>query len=79
MAEWNPIGVPESVDDEYESYAMEALGIILKGGDVNQVIEYLWRAETDSMSLPGNRSRAEAVGRKLDAGVRQILGLAPAA
>ena len=35
LAEWNPIGVPESVEDEYESYAMEAFGIILKGGAVN--------------------------------------------
>ena len=75
LKEWNPIGVPESVEDEYESYAMEAFGIVLKGGDVDQVIEFLWSAETENMELPGNRQRAEAVGRKLDAGVRRILGM----
>lgn len=75
MTEWNPIGVPEEVDDEYESYAMGAFGIILNGGDVEQVIEYLWRVETENMALRGNRSRAEAVGHKLDAGVRRILAI----
>lgn len=54
---------------------MEALGIIVKGGTVSQVIESLWGAETERMGLPGDRIRAEAVGRKLDEGVRRILGM----
>jgi hypothetical protein len=75
LTEWNPIDVPLSVEDEYESYAMGAFGIILQGGDVEQVIDYLWLVETKNMALSGNRPRAEAVGRKLDAGVRHILGV----
>lgn len=77
QTEWNPIGVPESTEDEYESYAMAALGIILKGGMADQVIELLWRSETENMGLRGDRRRAEAVGHKLDAGVRRILGMTP--
>jgi hypothetical protein len=75
MTEWNPIGVPDDVDDEYESYAMKSLGIILNGGNATDVVEFLWRSETESMALQGNRVRAEAVGNKLDQGVRRILGM----
>ena len=75
--EWTPIGVPDLPDDEYDSYAMEALGIIVKGGSVSQVIESLWWAETEHMGLSGDKARTEAVGRKLDEGVRRILRIAP--
>jgi hypothetical protein len=75
MSEWNPIGVPDEVDDEYESYVGKLLGIILNGGNANDVIEFLWQSETEGMALQGNRARAEAVGRKLDEGVRRILGM----
>jgi len=75
MTEWNPIGVPEEVDDEYESYATKSFGIILNGGNANDVVEFLWQSETEAMALQGDRARAEAVGSKLDAGVRRILGM----
>ena len=41
MTEWNPIGVPDEVDDEYESYVGDSLGIIVKGGSAKNVIEFL--------------------------------------
>ena len=75
MAEWNPIDVPEEVDDEYEAYVGRALTVIVNGGSAEDVVEFLWKVETESMALQGNRSRAEAVGHKLDAGVRRILGM----
>jgi len=48
--EWDPIGcgVPE---DEYDTYALQAFGMLKNGASTEQVADYLTSIELESMGL----------------------------
>jgi hypothetical protein len=64
---WDPIGiadVPEA-QDEYDSYVAEVYVLLIRREPRHKVLDYLWWAETEHMSLRGNRGRAEQVVDRL--------------
>ncbi|WP_374655134.1 hypothetical protein [Dongia sp.] len=73
--EWDPIGVHNSdwPGDEYGEYAIEAFGVILRHGSVEDVVDCLWQAETGAMGLNGDRGKTEMIARKLYDGVVAIM------
>jgi len=52
--EWDPIMVTDTdcPRDEYDSYVMPLISIMLKGGDSTEISSYLESIETDRMGLP---------------------------
>ncbi len=73
--EWDPIGcgVPK---DEYASYANVVTDKALNGASEVQILDYLYWAETDNMSLSIARGEADKRNRPL---VTKILLMAQAA
>jgi hypothetical protein len=59
--EWDPIcvsGVPEA-QDEYDGYINEIYGLLIRREPRHKLVDFLWWAETQHMSLYGNRGRTE--------------------
>ena len=67
LKEWDPIGVshvPEA-QDEYDGYVGEIYRLLSRRVPQNEIFDYLWWAETEHMSLCGNRQRTEQIAAKL--------------
>jgi hypothetical protein len=64
---WDPIGVADipEAQDEYNMYAGEVAGLLMRGESRQKLIDHLWLIETDNMGLPGNRRRTEAAADRL--------------
>ena len=58
---WDPIGVACYADEmgEYDSYIPALCKLIEGRADREQILEYLWIAETDSMGLEGDKAETE--------------------
>lgn len=58
---WDPIGVASYSDEmgEYDGYIPVLCKLLEKVVDHQQVFEYLWTMETDSMGLDGDRKATE--------------------
>ena len=54
LNEWDPIGVAEYVDGEYDSYAPKIAGMLLDGADAHRISDHLTNIETVAMGLQGN-------------------------
>lgn len=67
MREWDPIGVAgiPKAQDEYDSYIGDIYAILIRRESVQRLVDYLWWAETEHMSLFGNRSRTEQVAQRI--------------
>lgn len=65
LNEWDPIGVADHVDNEYDSYAPKIAGMLSDGADAYRISEHLTDIETVAMGLQGNASRARAVAEAL--------------
>lgn len=54
---WDPIGVTAYSDEmgEYDSYIPALCNLLEKTVNQEQVFEYLWAMETDSMGMEGDR------------------------
>lgn len=50
---WDPIGVADMVDDEYDSYIGAIYVLIRDGTDDRRISEHLFKLETTSMGLQG--------------------------
>ena len=64
--EWDPIAVRAFEDwpsDEYDSYAMHLFSMLNSGASVDELSEYLFISETESMGLAPSASH-EPVARK---------------
>ena len=59
--DWDPIGVsdPTAEMGEYDSYVPALCELLLKHASENEIFEYLWKVETESIGLQGNRQATE--------------------
>jgi hypothetical protein len=51
---WDPIGLKDNrkdCDDEYDTYLVQSLSMAVRGNGVQQIAEYLARAESEHMGL----------------------------
>lgn len=67
LEDWDPIGIQgiSEAQDEYDSYVAEIHAKLISRRPVDEVFDYLWRAETEHMGLAGNRLHTKAVADKL--------------
>ena len=50
--EWNPIGFGDLLpDDEYDSYVPQVCKLLIQRRPVEEVFNYLWQIETETMGL----------------------------
>lgn len=65
--DWDPIGVADFSDDmgEYDSYVPTLCDMLGKGASEQEVFEYLWTVETESIGLQGNREATERFAKWL--------------
>ena len=52
--EWNPISVPGSPEDEYDSYGAELVVMIRNGATDDALVAYLRHVQTDRMGMACN-------------------------
>lgn len=50
---WDPIGVADMIDEEYDSYIGAIYVLIRDGADDRKISDHLLKLETTSMGLPG--------------------------
>jgi hypothetical protein len=64
---WDPIGVARMFgpDDEYDSYAPEIAGRIIRGATAGELADHLVAIERLSMGLEGDVAHATAVAEGL--------------
>jgi hypothetical protein len=69
LKEWDPIGVGHEprAQDEYDSYAPQIAGMVLRDMSKAELAALLLTIEHDLMGLPGNEARAIAVAGRLSA------------
>jgi hypothetical protein len=67
LKEWDPIGVAQFAEaqDEYDHYVAEADVLVFGNASADEIFDYLWKIETESMGLPGNRPKTELIARRL--------------
>ena len=65
MEDWDPIGVPDIPEDEYDNYIPAIYGMLAQGKSGQEIADYLSRIEIEWMELTPVRSHLEAVARKL--------------
>jgi hypothetical protein len=67
LDEWNPSGAPLTggSSDTFDGYALRIIGLLVKRASQSEVFDYLWRTETQTMHLSGDRERAERVAALL--------------
>ncbi len=58
---WDPIGVACYSDEmgEYDGYIPALCGLLEKGVNQQQIFEYLWMIETNTMGLEGDKKATE--------------------
>jgi hypothetical protein len=63
---WDPIGIGNDVDDEYDGYIGGIYSLIQNGSSVDAIAEHVSRIEVESMGLAGSRlSRLREVAAEL--------------
>ncbi len=67
LHDWDPIGVADvpEAQDEYDGYAWQVCGLLLRREPRHKLTEYLWWAETVNMGLHGSVARTERIVDKL--------------
>ena len=63
--DWDPIGVRDVVDDEYESYVTGIAQMLTSGRNQSALGRHLHRIECDSMGLRGNPQRCDHAAKLL--------------
>jgi hypothetical protein len=65
--DWDPIGVAEYSNErgEYDSYVPALCELLGKRASEEEVLEYLWTVETESIGLEGNREATERFAKWL--------------
>ena len=70
MEKWDSIGVrdvPEA-QDEYDSYILQLYGLLRKQSSAKDIIDYLYKIETEWMGLSSSKEALHSV-------VQELLGL----
>ena len=64
---WDPIGVADepAAQDEYDGYAHEIHGMLIRHEPRHRLVDHLWWVETQHMGLLGNRRHTEAIADRL--------------
>lgn len=64
---WDPIGVCAYSEEmgEYDGYLPNLCKLLKDGGSEEQIFNFLWTAETDSMGLSGDEPATRAFSRWL--------------
>ena len=52
-SDWDPIGVADIVDDEYDMYIGEIYSLLMKDANEQDIAEYLLWVEVERMGLTG--------------------------
>ena len=52
-SDWDPIGVADAVDDEYDAYTGHIYSLLAKPASDDDIAEYLLRVEVEQMGLTG--------------------------
>jgi hypothetical protein len=68
LNEWDPIGVVmlgPSAEDEYDDYVPGVAALVAHRASKETIFEYIWKIETDTMGLPGNRQKTESIAKRL--------------
>lgn len=67
LRDWDPIGVQEfpEAHNEYDSFAPDVCRLLLGGADREELLSFLWWAETEHMALRGDRKRTEEFADRL--------------
>lgn len=77
---WDPIGLrglDADVEDEYDSYLLQAAGRTWNGASEDELVDYLISVETEHMGLGegrGIRTRGRAVAKALADYVSELRG-----
>jgi hypothetical protein len=58
---WDPIGISAYYQeiDEYDSYVPSLCELLSKGATYEQIFDYLWIVETESIGLKGDKKATE--------------------
>ena len=64
---WDPIGVNdiEDVRDEYQSYTPHIFSLTIQGADKIKIAEHLYKIETITMGMTGNKKHCEEIAQKI--------------
>ena len=67
LKEWDPIGVARFAEaqNEYDGYVAELDALVFGKASREEIFGYLWKAETETMALPGNRQKTELIAIRL--------------
>ena len=67
LEEWNPSGAPlgGGTSDSFDGYALRIIGLLVRKAPQRDLLDYLWRTETQTLGLPGNREHTERVAARL--------------
>lgn len=80
LNDWDPIGVADEVEDEYDGYINEVLGLLRSGASERAIAARLLAVEQDRMGPPGTprdhrlsiASRLRSLTRPEDGGRRHL-------
>ncbi len=67
LKEWDPIGVAQSTEaqNEYDGYVAEVAALVFGKASWEEIVDYLWKTEIETMGLPGNRQKIELIASRL--------------
>jgi len=54
-----------SAENEYDDYVPGVAALVVHRASKETIFEYLWKIETDTMGLPGNRQKTESIAKRL--------------
>ena len=76
IKEWDPIGVKDEplAQDEYDSYVPGVYKLLIRRKSEEKIFRYLWKIETDFMSLCGNRNHTKVIAQRLLEITKEIEG-----
>ncbi len=72
LNQWDPIGIADVVEDEYDSYVPDLVALLTRRASAKEVGDYLWSVETQRMGLTGNRDWTAATAVRLVALMKQV-------
>ena len=67
LRDWDPIGVQEfpEAHNEYDSFVPDVCRLLLDGADREELMSFLWWAETEHMGLRGDKKRTQEFVERL--------------
>ncbi len=65
--DWDPIGIASLTDEmeEYDSYVPKLCDLLIHNTSEEEIFNYLWTVETESLGLQGDKQATEIFAGKL--------------